>query len=118
MTAMPLTCSNVSEAALAPKASITVTPFQPLEADILNASIPLFFIGRDKDGFWLAREVGGRVALVQTFLNPIAIKSSNLSRSNHRATSSVQSKSAGSQATARSSLPVSVLKLHRASPAR
>jgi hypothetical protein len=47
MTAMPLTCSNVSEAALAPKASITVTPFQPLDADILNASIPLFFIGRD-----------------------------------------------------------------------
>jgi hypothetical protein len=60
MTAMPLTCSNVSEAAPAPKASTTVTPFQPLDADILNASIPAFFIGRDKDGFWLARDSKGR----------------------------------------------------------
>src|SRR4029077_11600185 len=61
MTAMPLTCSNVSEAAPAPKASTTVTPFQPLGADILNASIPAFFIGRDKDGFWLARDTEGRI---------------------------------------------------------
>jgi hypothetical protein len=57
---MPLTRSNVSEAAPAPKASTTVTPFQPLDADILNASIPAFFIGRDKDGFWLARDSKGR----------------------------------------------------------
>jgi len=61
MTAMPLTCSNVSEAASAPKGLTPVTPFQPLDADILNASIPLFFIGRDKDGFWLARDTKGRV---------------------------------------------------------
>jgi hypothetical protein len=61
MAAMPLTRSNVSEAAPAPKASTTVTPFQPLDADILNASIPAFFIGRDKDGFWLARDAKGRV---------------------------------------------------------
>jgi hypothetical protein len=60
MTAMPLTCSNVSEAAPAQKVSTTVTPFQPLDADILNASIPAFFIGRDKDGFWLARDSKGR----------------------------------------------------------
>ena len=57
---MPLTCSNVSEAAPAQKVSTTVTPFQPLDADILNASIPAFFIGRDKDGFWLARDSKGR----------------------------------------------------------
>ena len=61
MTAMPLTCSNVSEAAPAPKASTTVAPFQPLDAGILNASIPAFFIGRDSDGFWLARDVKGHV---------------------------------------------------------
>jgi hypothetical protein len=60
MTAMPLTCSNVSEAAPAQKVSTAVTPFQPLDADILNASIPAFFIGRDKDGFWLARDSKGR----------------------------------------------------------
>jgi hypothetical protein len=34
--------------------------FLPLDPSILNASIPAFFIGRDRDGFWLAREAGGR----------------------------------------------------------
>jgi hypothetical protein len=28
---------------------------------IFNRSIPLFFIGRNKHGFWLAREANGRV---------------------------------------------------------
>ena len=33
--------------------------FQPLDPDILNASIPTFFVGRDRDGFWLIRDVKG-----------------------------------------------------------
>ena len=33
--------------------------FQPLDPDIVSASIPTFFIGRDHDGFWLARDVTG-----------------------------------------------------------
>jgi hypothetical protein len=37
------------------------TPFQPIDADVLNASIPAFFIGKDRDGFWLARDVKGRI---------------------------------------------------------
>jgi hypothetical protein len=41
--------------------TVTVsTPFQPLDPGILNASIPAFFIGRNKDGFWLARDVRGQ----------------------------------------------------------
>ena len=36
-------------------------PFQPLDPNIVNASIPAFFIGRNQDGFWLARHVKGRI---------------------------------------------------------
>jgi hypothetical protein len=37
------------------------TPFQPLDPGIVNASIPGFFIGRNKEGFWLARGVKGQI---------------------------------------------------------
>ena len=36
----------------------TILPKRP---DVLNRVIPLFFIGRNKNGFWLAREAGGRI---------------------------------------------------------
>jgi len=35
-------------------------PFQPLDLNIVNASIPAFFIGRNKEGFWVARHVKGQ----------------------------------------------------------
>ena len=59
MTALPFTCSHLHEAQV-PKHS-AAPPFQPLDACVLNASIPAFFIGRDKDGFWLARDTKGCV---------------------------------------------------------
>jgi len=37
------------------------TKFQPLDPNIINASIPAFFIGRNRAGFWVARESNGRV---------------------------------------------------------
>jgi hypothetical protein len=55
MTALPFTCSHLHEA------RVPAPPFQPLDACVLNASVPAFFIGRDKDGFWLARDTKGRV---------------------------------------------------------
>lgn len=42
-------------------------PFQPLDPDIVNAAIPAFFIGRDKEGFWLARDVKGQVGGIFLF---------------------------------------------------
>jgi hypothetical protein len=40
----------------------TVTPqFQPLDPGIVNEAIPGFFIGRNEQGFWVARDVGGRI---------------------------------------------------------
>ena len=58
MIAMPLTCPNVGECRT-PMRSALPTPFQPLDPAVINASIPAFFIGRDSDGFWLARDAKG-----------------------------------------------------------
>ncbi len=33
--------------------------FQPLDPGIIDASIPAFFVGRNRDGFWLARDAKG-----------------------------------------------------------
>lgn len=49
-------------AGLAPDQPATAaTPFQPLDPGIVNASIPAFFIGRNQEGFWLARDVKGQI---------------------------------------------------------
>jgi hypothetical protein len=47
-------------------ASIT-TPFQPIDPGIVNEAIPAFFIGRNKDGFWLARDVRGKLGGIFLF---------------------------------------------------
>ena len=38
----------------------TATPFRPLDASIVSDAIPAFFVGRNKDGFWVARDAKGR----------------------------------------------------------
>jgi hypothetical protein len=43
------------------KLADTATPFRPLDASILSETIPAFFIGRNKDGFWVARDAKGRI---------------------------------------------------------
>ena len=35
--------------------------FQPLDPDVVSEAIPAFFIGRNKQGFWVARDVKGRI---------------------------------------------------------
>lgn len=36
------------------------TPFRPLDPDTLSDAIPAFFIGRSREGFWVARDAKGR----------------------------------------------------------
>lgn len=49
-------------AGLAPdRSTLPATPFQPLDPGIVNASIPAFFIGRNREGFWLARDAKGQI---------------------------------------------------------
>jgi hypothetical protein len=86
MVTMPLAYSDFPTDQPAPRASavaaaqdgqhcgapseqqVTVTtPFQPLDPSILNAAIPAFFIGRNKEGFWLARDVKGKVGGIFLF---------------------------------------------------
>jgi hypothetical protein len=38
-----------------------IAQFQPLDPGIVNEAIPAFFIGRNKEGFWVARDVKGRI---------------------------------------------------------
>jgi hypothetical protein len=46
----------------APDEPATVTAqFQPLDPGIVNDAIPAFFIGRNKEGFWVARDVKGQI---------------------------------------------------------
>jgi hypothetical protein len=79
MIAMPLTCPDISReqtsrhspattaqdgrpTGILPGggASLVTAPFAPLDPGIVNEAIPAFFIGRNSDGFWLARDVKGR----------------------------------------------------------
>jgi hypothetical protein len=39
----------------------TTAQFQPLDPGIVNGAIPAFFIGRNKEGFWVARDVNGQI---------------------------------------------------------
>jgi hypothetical protein len=43
------------------RSTMTAMPFLPLEPGIVNEAIPAFFIGRNRQGFWVAREIDGRI---------------------------------------------------------
>jgi hypothetical protein len=38
-----------------------IAQFQPLDPGIVSEAIPAFFIGRNKEGFWIARDAKGRI---------------------------------------------------------
>ena len=42
------------------RATVTAQ-FQPLDPGVVSADIPAFFIGRNKEGFWVARDVSGQI---------------------------------------------------------
>jgi hypothetical protein len=64
----PLTCPGFSGSqALKPSASPSC--FQPLDPGVISASIPTFFVGRDRDGFWLARDLKGENGGIFLFKN-------------------------------------------------
>jgi hypothetical protein len=45
----------------ADKPATVTAQFQLLDPGIVNDAIPAFFIGRNKEGFWVARDVKGRI---------------------------------------------------------
>jgi hypothetical protein len=44
-------------------------PFRPLDPDIVSETIPAVFIGRNKQGFWVARDVNGGFGGIFLFEN-------------------------------------------------
>src|SRR3984893_11041357 len=53
---------NGERSGVLPAESLTViAQFQPLDRDIVNEAIPAFFVGRNKEGFWVARDAKGRI---------------------------------------------------------
>jgi len=45
------------------------TEFQPLDPGVVSKTIPAFFIGRNTEGFWVARDAGGRIGGIFLFEN-------------------------------------------------
>jgi hypothetical protein len=43
------------------KPATVTAEFRPLEPGIVSEAIPAFFIGRNKEGFWIARDAKGRI---------------------------------------------------------
>jgi hypothetical protein len=58
MIAMSLTYPGFSKSP-ASKPATSPACFQPLDPAVISASIPAFFVGRNRDGFWLARDAKG-----------------------------------------------------------
>jgi hypothetical protein len=76
MVAMPFTYPEHSQVSVQSRAEILLddgcsgladesanraVQFQPLDSAIVNKSIPAFFIGRNQDGFWVARDTKGLI---------------------------------------------------------
>lgn len=53
----------------AEEAAAVAGPFQPLDSGIVSEAIPAFFIGRNKEGFWVARDVRGKIGGIFLFEN-------------------------------------------------
>jgi hypothetical protein len=45
----------------ADEATTVTAQFRPLDPGIVNEAIPAFFIGRNMEGFWVARDVKGQI---------------------------------------------------------
>jgi hypothetical protein len=41
--------------------TVLAVQFQPLDPAVVSEAIPAFFIGRNEEGFWIARDVKGRI---------------------------------------------------------
>jgi hypothetical protein len=50
-----------SEVLQASRPATVTAEFRPLEPGVVNESIPAFFIGRNKEGFWVARDANGQI---------------------------------------------------------
>jgi hypothetical protein len=52
---------NTAGGLTAGPSAVVTAQFQPLDPSVVSAEIPAFFIGRNKEGFWVARDVNGKI---------------------------------------------------------
>lgn len=52
---------NTAGGLTAGQSAVVTAQFQPLDPGVVSAEIPAFFIGRNKEGFWVARDVQGQI---------------------------------------------------------
>jgi hypothetical protein len=65
----------------------TVTAeFRPLDAGVVSEAIPAFFIGRNKEGFWVARDASGQIGGIFLLENSALSFARKISRSQGCAT--------------------------------
>jgi hypothetical protein len=57
-------CSATLQAEEPPKVA---AEFQPLDPSVVSEAIPAFYIGRNEEGFWVARDVKGRTGGIFLF---------------------------------------------------
>jgi hypothetical protein len=58
ITKIELDCAHAGPA---PAGQPTIAEFQPLDPGIVSDTIPAFFIGRNMEGFWVARDANGQI---------------------------------------------------------
>src|SRR5579863_7688452 len=71
MITMPLAYPRFAKSQASSPASASSQPtcFQPIDSSVVNASIPTFFVGRNRDGFWVARDAKGEHGGIFLFRN-------------------------------------------------
>ena len=55
------TAASEPKCAPADQPAKVIAEFRPLEAGIVSEAIPAFFIGRNMEGFWVARDAKGQI---------------------------------------------------------
>lgn len=53
----------------AEEAAVIAGPFQPPDTGVISDAIPAFFVGRNRQGFWVARDVKGKIGGIFLFEN-------------------------------------------------
>ena len=71
MIAVSLAYTSLSKSQAPSPALASSQPncFQPIDSSVVNASIPTFFVGRNRDGFWIARDAKGEHGGIFLFRN-------------------------------------------------
>jgi hypothetical protein len=57
----PMSLNPVRRALPVGKPATVTAEFRPLDPGIVSDEIPAFFIGRNKEGFWVARDAQGQI---------------------------------------------------------